>query len=61
MAITTEPAAPTTETPPTPETPAEPPAPAKDGWQLNSPLVLTMVLLLVVLAQAPIRTALSAP
>jgi uncharacterized membrane protein YraQ (UPF0718 family) len=80
VAITTEPAAPTTETPPTAETPQQPPVPAtpdppakdgkasldsskdgKDGWQLNSPLVLTMVLLLVVLAQGPIRTALSAP
>ena len=83
MAITTEPAAPTTETPPDPQTEPEtepstkpqtkPTAPAKesqgadpakaskDGWQLNSPLVLTMVLLLVVLAQGPIRQALSAP
>jgi uncharacterized membrane protein YraQ (UPF0718 family) len=79
VAITTEPAAPTTETPPDPHTApdAKPDtkraAPAKesqgaasakaskDGWQLNSPLVLTMVLLLVVLAQGPIRQALSAP
>ncbi|WP_328830646.1 permease [Streptomyces sp. NBC_00252] len=79
MAIITEPAAPTTETPPDPQTEPEtkpetkPTAPAKrsqgadpakaskDGWQLNSPLVLTMVLLLVVLAQGPIRQALSAP
>ncbi|WP_369189299.1 permease [Streptomyces sp. R08] len=83
MAITTEPAAPTTETPPDPQTEpgtkpgtkpqTKPTAPAKesqgsapakaskDGWQLNSPLVLTMVLLLVVLAQGPIRQALSAP
>ncbi|MCX4812022.1 permease [Streptomyces sp. NBC_01239] len=83
MAITTEPAAPTTETPPDPQTEPEtkpgtkpqtkPAAPAKespgadpakaskDGWQLNSPLVLTMVLLLVVLAQGPIRQALSVP
>ncbi|WP_405861165.1 permease [Streptomyces sp. NBC_01515] len=82
MAITTEPAAPTTETPPeqhvrpdtkantkpdaNPAAPAKgsPAAPAKeskDGWQVNSPLVLTMVLLVVVLAQGPIRQALSAP
>ncbi|WP_432174608.1 permease [Streptomyces sp. Tue6028] len=31
------------------------------GWQFNSPLVLTMVLLLVVAAQGPVRQALSAP
>ncbi|WP_329554264.1 permease [Streptomyces sp. NBC_00696] len=83
MAITTEPAAPTTETPPDPQTEpdtkpgtkpqtksaapakesqgADPAKASKDGWQLNSPLVLTMVLLLVVLAQGPIRQALSAP
>ena len=81
MAITTEPAAPTTDPPQQPPAPATPAAPAKessaapakespdapanaaakDGWQLNSPLVLTMVLLLVVLAQGPIRQALSAP
>lgn len=70
MAITTEPAAPTTETPPTAETPQQPPAPSeepkeskdsKEGWQLSSPLVLTMVLLVVVLVQSPIRQALSAP
>lgn len=77
MAITTEPAAPTTDPPQQPPAPATPAAPAKessaapakkspdvaakDGWQLNSPLVLTMVLLLVVLAQGPVRQALSAP
>jgi uncharacterized membrane protein YraQ (UPF0718 family) len=32
-----------------------------EGWHLSSPLVLTMVLLLVVVAQGPIRKALSAP
>ncbi|MGP3999377.1 permease [Streptomyces sp. 8N706] len=31
------------------------------GWQFNSPLVLTMLLLLVVALQGPIRRALSAP
>ncbi|WP_406733435.1 permease [Streptomyces sp. NBC_01794] len=31
------------------------------GWQFNSPLVLTMLLLLVVVLQGPIRRALSAP
>ncbi|MEV6506890.1 permease [Streptomyces sp. NPDC051642] len=81
MAITTEPAAPTTETPPephlnphakpdampdapakeSPAAPAEEAKESKDGWQFNSPLVLTMVLLVVVLAQGPIRQALSAP
>ncbi|MFJ9377687.1 permease [Streptomyces sp. NPDC101455] len=85
MAITTEPAAPTTETPPeqhvrpdakantkpdakpaapatgSPTAPAQEAKESKDGWQVNSPLVLTMVLLVVVLAQGPIRQALSAP
>jgi uncharacterized membrane protein YraQ (UPF0718 family) len=31
------------------------------GWQFNSPLVLTMLLLLVVALQGPVRRALSAP
>jgi uncharacterized protein len=31
------------------------------GWQFNSPLVLTMLLILVVALQGPIRRALSAP
>ncbi|AVH60392.1 MULTISPECIES: permease [Streptomyces] len=31
------------------------------GWQFNSPLVLTMLLLLVIAAQGPARRALSAP
>ncbi|WP_329254789.1 permease [Streptomyces sp. NBC_01478] len=71
MAITTEPAAPTAEVPqeppatpdapPQPLAPSKESAPAKDGWQLSSPLVLTMVLLLAVLAQGPVRQALSAP
>ncbi|MHB9860130.1 permease [Streptomyces sp. YIM S03343] len=32
-----------------------------DGWTLNSPLLLTLLLLTVVAGQAPIRKALSAP
>src|SRR4051794_13482285 len=31
------------------------------GWQFNSPLVLTMLLLVVVVAQGPIRRALGTP
>jgi uncharacterized membrane protein YraQ (UPF0718 family) len=33
----------------------------RQGWNLNSPLALTMLLLLVVASQGPIRGALSAP
>ncbi|AWW42536.1 permease [Streptomyces cadmiisoli] len=38
---------------------AGPPDP--DGWHVSSPLVLTVTLLVLLLAQAPIRGALSAP
>ncbi|WP_037676896.1 permease [Streptomyces griseus] len=41
--------------------PPGPGAPEQEGRRLTSPLVLTMVLLLVVVAQSPIRRALSAP
>ncbi|MFF3615224.1 permease [Streptomyces sp. NPDC002580] len=34
---------------------------SRQGWNLNSPLALTMLLLLVVASQGPIRGALSAP
>jgi uncharacterized membrane protein YraQ (UPF0718 family) len=40
--------------------PAPPPA-DQEGWHLNSPLALTLLLLLVLLAQNPIRGALSTP
>ncbi|MFJ6834315.1 permease [Streptomyces sp. NPDC091209] len=33
----------------------------RQGWNLNSPLALTMLLLLVIVSQGPIRGALSAP
>lgn len=36
-------------------------AAASQGWQFNSPLVLVMLLLVLVVAQGPIRRALSAP
>ncbi|WP_409470657.1 permease [Streptomyces sp. HC307] len=36
-------------------------SPDPEGWHLSSPLVLTVTLLLLLLAQAPIRRALSAP
>ncbi|MFD5567935.1 permease [Streptomyces cadmiisoli] len=48
-----------TEAAPRPERRAGPPDP--DGWHLSSPLVLTVTLLVLLLAQAPIRGALSAP
>ncbi|MFF4398116.1 permease [Streptomyces sp. NPDC001480] len=35
--------------------------PEQDGWHLNSPLALTLLLILVVVLQGPIRGALSAP
>ncbi|MEV0638509.1 permease [Streptomyces sp. NPDC050619] len=38
-----------------------PPQPNGEGWRLNSPLVLTLVMILMVLAQGPVRRALSAP
>ncbi|RZB18045.1 permease [Streptomyces sp. F001] len=48
-----------TEAAPRPDERAGPPDP--EGWHLSSPLVLTVTLLLLLLAQAPIRRALSAP
>ncbi|WP_063797211.1 MULTISPECIES: permease [Streptomyces] len=48
-----------TEAAPRPERRAGPPDP--DGWHVSSPLVLTVTLLVLLLAQAPIRGALSAP
>lgn len=36
-------------------------AAGSQGWQFNSPLVLVMLLLVLVVAQGPVRRALSAP
>ncbi|MEU5242848.1 permease [Streptomyces asoensis] len=44
-----------------PDGPPAPPAPSDGSGRLTSPLALTMVLLLMVLLQSPIRRALSAP
>lgn len=41
--------------------PQAPPAPPDEPGRLTSPLVLTMLLLLMVLLQSPVRRALSAP
>ena len=46
--------------PPGRQSDGEEPRP-RQGWQVGSPLALTMVLLLVVAAQGPVRQALSAP
>ncbi|GGX92500.1 permease [Streptomyces anandii] len=44
-----------------PDAPAGGPGPERDGWHLTSPVALTVLLLVVVVAQGPIRGALSAP
>jgi uncharacterized membrane protein YraQ (UPF0718 family) len=49
----------TTKEPPTRVEPRSVDQP--QGWQFSSPLVLTMLLLLVIVAQGPIRRALGAP
>ncbi|MFE1857376.1 permease [Streptomyces anandii] len=43
------------------DVPAGGPGPERDGWHLTSPVALTLLLLVVVVAQGPIRGALSAP
>ncbi|MGW1718163.1 permease [Streptomyces sp. NPDC002156] len=43
------------------EAPEGDPGGEQQGWQFNSPLVLTMLLILVVALQGPIRGAVSAP
>lgn len=52
-----------TKAPPRPRDTGEDPRPAPDpeGRRLNSPLMLTLLMLLVVLCQGPIREALGAP
>ncbi|GHD85646.1 permease [Streptomyces naganishii] len=44
-----------------PGAPAGGPGPERDGWHLTSPVALTLLLLVVVVAQGPLRGALSAP
>ncbi|OIJ69736.1 hypothetical protein WN71_001950 [Streptomyces mangrovisoli] len=38
-----------------------PQPPSQDGWHLNSPLALTLLMVLVICVQGPVRKALSAP